>query len=396
MCTRTMKQTNKMLNTLLITFLFYKAVFSKSVKGLYGKNDNVFILNSSNFDRNVVGSKSIWVVEFYNSWCGHCISFAPTWKEFAAEKIDWWPVVQIGAVNCAAEENTNLCRQYDVRGFPVFKLFAPMHKENSTVETFYEQNKSEIETKIVDFLSSESVLAPDDWPRLSPIKSMEHIWDEAKDEHHHVAFVFEDEQSNIGTQVILDTLKYRPLLVRRMLHGAVEKFGVTTIPALFLINRDGTFTNLAKTDNSRESMVKALTGLLSPAQLESGKKSVEARKAFLQKELLNILGNDEDSPDTNENLEDQKKPAVYMRDLESTLYYAFRQEIPLCQQISDVRLAALKTFVAALVQYFPGERELEGFLEILWAWLQTVKSGITGEDWLNKIDQLQVQLSLAL
>ncbi|KAH3823939.1 hypothetical protein DPMN_125764 [Dreissena polymorpha] len=47
-------------------------------------------------------------------------------------------------------------------------------------------------------------------------------------------------------QVILDTLKYRPLLVRRMLHGAVEKFGVTTIPALFLINRDGTFTNLAK------------------------------------------------------------------------------------------------------------------------------------------------------
>ncbi|KAH3823944.1 hypothetical protein DPMN_125769 [Dreissena polymorpha] len=54
--------------------------------------------------------------------------------------------------------------------------------------------------------------------------------------------------------------------------------------------------------------------------------------------------------------------------------------------------------VAALLylQYFPGERELEGFLEILWAWLQTVKSGITGEDWLNKIDQLQVQLSLAL
>ncbi|KAH3796470.1 hypothetical protein DPMN_150038 [Dreissena polymorpha] len=67
------------------------------------------------------------------------------------------------------------------------------------------------------------------------------------------------------------------------------------------------FLSGSRTDNSRESMVKALTGLLSPAQLESGKKSVEARKAFLQKELLNILENDEDSPDTNENLEDQKK-----------------------------------------------------------------------------------------
>ena len=31
---------------------------------------------------------------------------------------------------------------------------------------------------------------------------MEDVWDEAKDNHHHVAFVFEDERSLVGIQVI--------------------------------------------------------------------------------------------------------------------------------------------------------------------------------------------------
>jgi thiol-disulfide isomerase/thioredoxin len=33
----------------------------------------------------VVGSEKAWLVEFYSSWCGHCISFAPTFKLFAAD-----------------------------------------------------------------------------------------------------------------------------------------------------------------------------------------------------------------------------------------------------------------------------------------------------------------------
>jgi thiol-disulfide isomerase/thioredoxin len=33
----------------------------------------------------VVGSEKAWLVEFYSSWCGHCISFAPTFRLFAAD-----------------------------------------------------------------------------------------------------------------------------------------------------------------------------------------------------------------------------------------------------------------------------------------------------------------------
>ena len=40
--------------------------------------------------------------------------------------------------------------------------------------------------------------------------------------------------------------KYRKLLVRRMLREDVKKFGITTVPSLFLINQDATFKKLAQ------------------------------------------------------------------------------------------------------------------------------------------------------
>lgn len=53
--------------------------------GLYSLSDKVALLNVDNFNINVYNSKTAWVVQFYNSWCGHCIKFAPVWKELAAD-----------------------------------------------------------------------------------------------------------------------------------------------------------------------------------------------------------------------------------------------------------------------------------------------------------------------
>jgi thiol-disulfide isomerase/thioredoxin len=52
---------------------------------LYGPDDKILILNTTNFQPNICSSSKAWVVEFYSSWCGHCIHFAPTYKEFAAD-----------------------------------------------------------------------------------------------------------------------------------------------------------------------------------------------------------------------------------------------------------------------------------------------------------------------
>lgn len=66
---------------LLIIFCFN---FGRSSE-LYSQNDSVIVLNNSTFADSVHNSKYVWFVEFFSSWCGHCIRFAPTWKKFAAD-----------------------------------------------------------------------------------------------------------------------------------------------------------------------------------------------------------------------------------------------------------------------------------------------------------------------
>ena len=44
---------------------------------LYDDHDKITLLNSTNFQSTICGSSTSWLVEFYSSWCGHCIHFAP-------------------------------------------------------------------------------------------------------------------------------------------------------------------------------------------------------------------------------------------------------------------------------------------------------------------------------
>lgn len=53
--------------------------------GLYTDSDQVAILTPDNVDAVLFDSPSATVLEFYASWCGHCISFSPVWKKLARD-----------------------------------------------------------------------------------------------------------------------------------------------------------------------------------------------------------------------------------------------------------------------------------------------------------------------
>ncbi|PWA16975.1 hypothetical protein CCH79_00020069 [Gambusia affinis] len=52
---------------------------------LYSEEDPLVILGSSNLKPTVTNSSSAWLVQFYSSWCGHCIQYSSTWKALAQD-----------------------------------------------------------------------------------------------------------------------------------------------------------------------------------------------------------------------------------------------------------------------------------------------------------------------
>ena len=76
----------KYLDTLGILSLVFPCYdqfgFGGSNEPLYTSKDvGITLVNHSNFKNVILDSDTAWMVEFYSSWCGHCIRFAPVFKE---------------------------------------------------------------------------------------------------------------------------------------------------------------------------------------------------------------------------------------------------------------------------------------------------------------------------
>lgn len=75
-----------------------------------GSSDkDVVVLTGSNFDDLVLGSKDIWLVEFYAPWCGHCQKLEPEWNQ-AASKLKGQ--VKLGKVDATVEKD--LAQRYRI------------------------------------------------------------------------------------------------------------------------------------------------------------------------------------------------------------------------------------------------------------------------------------------
>lgn len=72
--------------TILMGLLFGRAQSAR----LYTEEDPVVILSSDNLKQTVFNSSSAWLLQFYSSWCGHCIQYSPTWKALAGDVKGRW------------------------------------------------------------------------------------------------------------------------------------------------------------------------------------------------------------------------------------------------------------------------------------------------------------------
>lgn len=102
----------------MLSFTVVCVLLVGGASALYSSSSGVIDLTSSNFQREVINSDAVWIVEFFAPWCGHCQQLVPEYQK-AAQALKG--VVKIGAVN--ADEHKSLGGQYGIRGFPTIKIF---------------------------------------------------------------------------------------------------------------------------------------------------------------------------------------------------------------------------------------------------------------------------------
>ncbi|XP_038045345.1 sulfhydryl oxidase 1-like [Patiria miniata] len=387
---------------------------------LYDPSDDVSVLNNSTLKGAIFGSKQAWFVQFYSSWCGHCVHFAPTWKEFAGDIKGWQSIAKVAALNCADQNNNKICSQYIDTGFPTLRLFNALQK-NGTGDVYKgSRDVTSLRHALIEHISKQisSQNAPPHWPMLSPVSVqwlLTFYSRNVKPKMKIVAIVFEDADSYTGRELILDMSNTKEVLVVRVLQEELlrnplpPEWNVGELPSLLILKRNGHPSVLWRSGN-RESFFKALQEYIQktlPASDITGgslsKTGQRPETLKVQKETSYITngshidgtkagqhqGKTQAKPIANDTSgKTAARSVVYMEDLESTLIYSLKYEVGLQKEIGADAMGALQAYIAVLNKYFPGRPDVMNTLKQLQRLLQPYTQ-LTSDDWSNVMNRLQ-------
>ena len=101
----------------------------------------VTLLDGTNFDKEVVQSKDIWLILFYAPWCGHCQAFSPEYEK-AAKALRG--IFKIGAID--ADKEKTIAGRYGIKGFPTVKFFG-LYKDKPV-----DYNSARTAQAVIDFM----------------------------------------------------------------------------------------------------------------------------------------------------------------------------------------------------------------------------------------------------
>ncbi|XP_058231268.1 sulfhydryl oxidase 2 [Hemibagrus wyckioides] len=346
----------------LHVFLFMAILQHGQAGRLYTEEDPLVILTSDTLKQTLFNSSTAWLVQFYSSWCGHCIQYSPTWKALAGDVKDWSQAIRIGVLDCAHEKNFDVCKEFSIHFYPTFRYF----KAHSTTFDIGKTNRGadrEIQTVrqlMVNFVQNHT---RQDWPAGCPpleparTENIQSLIGLKSD--HYTAVIIEDAESYIGREVILDLMPYEGMIVKRALNSdkvLMEKLGITTTPAAYLFYPNGTHAGMDVQKKIRfffSSFLKLLPGVhrkLPPSVQQPAQGEIKDQN-------------------TSELFKEFDKSKVYMVDLESGLHYLLRVELATRKTLEGAELKIFKDFVTVVAKLFPGRQSVVKLLETLLEWL---------------------------
>ncbi|XP_076243509.1 sulfhydryl oxidase 1 [Calliopsis andreniformis] len=375
-----------------------KESYQSVTQGLYDANDNVTVLNVTNFKSSVYKDTKGWLVEFYNSWCGFCFRFAPLWKAFASDVYAWKDIVVIAAIDCANDDNNPVCREYEIMYYPMLKYFS-VNAHPSSLGLVMEKydNVNELRYNLIDLLEKEQQEGRGtSWPNITPYRNYEtsNIWKAVPSTVKYFFLLFEKIDSHLGAEVILDMHKITTVQIRRVRSDnelLCETNKITNFPSLIVFSRNETQKSLKITIPTREGTYNTIREFIIskgenidqqltkhyPIETENYKSTTSTSKQLQETER----------PENTEIINDH----MYQLDLENVLRYSISHEIPLHKVIKNEKMNALKKYLSVLAEYFPlrnGNIFLETIRDII-----KRRDNVTGEEFSQIVKSLEEEIS---
>lgn len=369
-------------------------------QGLYDEGDNVKILNYDNIKGHIYEQSHATIVEFYNSFCGHCRRFAPTWKEIASELSNWSPFLSVAALDCSVDENNDVCRNFEIMSYPTLRFFSPHCKANATDKSIgvaiEDLRKREIEGELTELLINVTS-KPEIWPVFDFLKNHDKntLFNDLPESVQHMYLI--NGINNVAAQIIMDFYPvHEQAVIRRVksIHVA-EKLNLQNQPGITYFSRTDkepvwvpVVSGVLVREIIRDSMAEHMkTVHISNVPVFHRTKPMNAYAP--EPSISDVISEKQNA----EILDHVKKNlgTVYQADLEMALKYALFHEVARFAHITDERLQALKTFLTVLDRYSPLGANGRHFLSDLRAFTYESSNEITGEDYSTKIKELELK-----
>uniref|UniRef100_A0A158Q8B1 Sulfhydryl oxidase n=1 Tax=Elaeophora elaphi TaxID=1147741 RepID=A0A158Q8B1_9BILA len=383
------------LSFIVISILFVERVTVTEVdydepSSLYGPNDHITVLNSDNFNRKIYNKNQAFFVEFFSSWCGACIGYAETYKQLARQLLQWEPIVQIAAVDCANSQNLRLCREHNVDAFPTIKYFKYKSTAPSDAVTYKgnKYNLNEVALDIAELVYNDWMYRrPLEWPNFSTSDNYARIEDllpTIPPVTSLLALIVEDNPSRTAWAEMIAFANDKRVYVTQIQRNnpIAQQFGITAAVGnsrLFLL-RKGQPTPL-------------YISMEHDTWLQMQNKINEHLAMIPMNEILRHMKTPDDIPEV---VVTWSQFEVQMMDIITALRYMLTAEIPRKSVIKDEKLAALKSWVHAMKKYMPGTIPMRKLLYRLDNWLKNVSTELTSEEWIHKVKTVQDQLGQPL
>lgn len=360
-------------------------------QGLYGPADHVTVLTNTNFNEVVFDRPVSSFVEFYNSYCGACQRFSPSWKNLAKNVTKWGTFVQVCALDCATDENNDVCRQYEIMRYPTIRYFPPKYSRGdkqlgTNLDHLLIPKESALMNELVMLLQNETNGGPN-WPKFEKFDGDE--WKEIFNTIPSIirfVYVISDElPETIAQQTLLDYSSRDKITTRIVNTNNLKLFrdSSSSFRLGVVEQKTGTFQSLSIQNESREALSFAIDDHIKNNHISL----VSTESSIIETASEDSVGTLLDRFYYDKARALSPMP-LFRADLEQAIRYSLGHEVTQHQVIAGEYLSTLRSFVSVLTRYynFGNKNSYKKLLDFLMEPSRTEVRGDELQTFLNKLN----------